>query len=193
MRNSALRRSNLSKEKLAVIEALSRYKQDDETVNIYVRENGEKEKELDTLWDNFRVNEKPGGEKRSAGVYLVTGFIAGAVITLILAAALVFGARVIDSAAAALQAPKAPKEIKLPKAPSARKTLNVSFIPSSTPAAPEVPTEIYTVAEGDTMGAIVVRYFGELNLEKQDLIVKTNNLTSPHALSIGQQLVIPLD
>jgi LysM repeat protein len=188
MRNSALRRSNLSKEKLAVIEALSRYKQDDEAVNIYVREN--KEKELDTLWDSFRVNQK-NEDRRSNSVYLATGFIAGAVVTLLLAAVLVFGARALDSAAAALQAPKAPKA---PKVKPDRKTININFIPSSTTTVAVVPeAKVYTVAEGDTMEAIVIRYYGSFSLEKQDLIVETNNLTNPNALSIGQKLAIPVE
>ena len=50
MKSSTIRRSNLSKEKMAVLEALSKYKQDayDNSPGVYVRPN--KEKELDVLW-----------------------------------------------------------------------------------------------------------------------------------------------
>ena len=45
MKSSTIRRSNLSKEKMAVLEALSKYRQDsyDNTPNVYVRPNKEKE------------------------------------------------------------------------------------------------------------------------------------------------------
>lgn len=58
MKSSTIRRSNLSKEKMAVLEALSKYKTDgsDITPNVYVRPN--REKELDLLWQNFKINQK---------------------------------------------------------------------------------------------------------------------------------------
>ena len=59
MKSSTLRRSNLSKEKMAVLEALSKYKQEsmyDNSPSVYVRPN--KEKELDLLWQNFKISQK---------------------------------------------------------------------------------------------------------------------------------------
>jgi len=98
MKSSTIRRSNLSKEKMAVLEALSKYNNlsgsnssvDDYAVNsepiedgspeVYVRPS--KEKELDLLWKDFRI---PKGE-RSPIVYLGLGFVAGVVTTLALSA-----------------------------------------------------------------------------------------------------------
>lgn len=82
MKSSTIRRSNLSKEKMAVLEALSKYKQEshDITPNVYVRPN--REKELDLLWQNFKVNQKLD---KSPSVYLATGFIGGVVTTAIVA------------------------------------------------------------------------------------------------------------
>jgi nucleoid-associated protein YgaU len=200
MKNSQVKKNNISKEKLAVIEALSRYKQDDETVNVYVRDHQEtasetgKEKELDMLWDNFHINNnKKTQDQRSPGVYFVTGFIAGAVATLILAAALTFGLRAVDYAVRVLQAPKAPKAQKIK---TGRRTVDVNFIPSSTPVAATVTpseTKSYTVVEGDTMEAIVIRNYGSFSLELQDKIVEVNKLANPNALSIGQKLLIPIE
>ena len=70
MKSSTIRRSNLSKEKMAVLEALSKYRQDsyDNTPNVYVRPN--KEKELDVLWQNFKLSQK---NEKSPSVYLATG------------------------------------------------------------------------------------------------------------------------
>ena len=98
MKSSTIRRSNLSKEKMAVLEALSKYNNlsgsnssvDDYAVNnepiedgspeVYVRPS--KEKELDLLWKDFKI---PKGE-RSPMVYLGLGFVAGVVTTLALSA-----------------------------------------------------------------------------------------------------------
>lgn len=92
--DSSVRRSNLSKEKLAVLEALSNYKSGDKSPEtteetsvaetsspeVYVRKN--KDKELDLLWKDFRL---PRGE-RSPMVYLGIGFISGIISTLLVSA-----------------------------------------------------------------------------------------------------------
>jgi len=96
MKSSTIRRSNLSKEKMAVLEALSKYNNANDSVSnsvsdyamnnepiedgspeVYVRPS--KEKELDLLWKDFRI---PKGE-RSPIVYLGMGFVAGIVATLL--------------------------------------------------------------------------------------------------------------
>ena len=94
MKSSTIRRSNLSKEKMAVLEALSKYKQDayDNSPNVYVRPN--KEKELDVLWQSFKVNQR---NDKSPSIYLATGFIAGAVVMLILTVLISFSANSINS------------------------------------------------------------------------------------------------
>lgn len=64
---------------MAVLEALSKYRHEayDNSVGVYVRPN--REKELDLLWQNFKVNQK---SEKSPNVYLTAGFIAGAVVML---------------------------------------------------------------------------------------------------------------
>ena len=91
MKSSTLRRSNLSKEKMAVLEALSKYKQEssyDNSPSVYVRPN--KEKELDLLWQNFKISQK---SEKSPSVYLATGFIAGAVSMLLLTTIISFSVK----------------------------------------------------------------------------------------------------
>ena len=44
-----------------------------------------------------------------------------------------------------------------------------------------------------TMEAILIRFYGSYSKEKEALVLKTNNLTNPDKLSIGQQLIIPMD
>ena len=94
--DSSIRRSNLSKEKMAVLEALSNYGNSDKAPEIieeesssetaspevYVRKNKDKDKELDLLWKDFRL---PKGE-RSPMVFLGMGFVAGVISTLLVSA-----------------------------------------------------------------------------------------------------------
>ena len=101
MKSSTIRRSNLSKEKMAVLEALSKFNDanninlnnsdinsepiEDGSPEVYVRQN--KEKELDLLWKDFKM---PKGE-RSPIVYLGIGFISGIIATLLVGAIIVRG------------------------------------------------------------------------------------------------------
>ncbi len=182
MKSSTIRRSNLSKEKMAVLEALSHYRHDayDNAPNVYLRPN--KEKELDLLWQNFKVNQKTD---KSPSVYLATGFIIGAVVMLILTVFISFSANGINSA----------KEHVALNAPVKKEKLSLNFIPSSQDKTEEqtASNEIYTVQSGDTMESILIRFYGSYSKEKESLVLKTNNLTNPNKLSIGQKLTIPME
>ena len=58
----------------------------------------------------------------------------------------------------------------------------------------QIPTfENYTVKSGDSMSSIVYRFYGKYSPEKVEKIRQANKLTNAHKLSIGQQLIIPLD
>ena len=179
MKSSTIRRSNLSKEKMAVLEALSKYRHEayNDSVGVYVRPN--REKELDLLWQNFKVNQKA---EKSPNVYLTAGFVAGAVVMLILTVLISFTVRGISSV----------RENTV--APVKKEKLTLSFIPSSQKADEEIAVnEVYTVQDGDTMEAILVRFYGSYSKEKEALVLKTNNMTNPNKLSIGQQLTIPME
>lgn len=181
MKSSTLRRSNLSKERIAVLEELAKNRKQpyDASPGVYVRAN--KEKELDVLWQNFRVSQK---EDKSPGIYLATGFIVGAITMLIVTTLLSFSVRNGDS-----QDLQAPKKSKAEKA-------RLSFIPSDkTTKTPETKgaTESYSVHSGDTMESIIIRFYGKFDLSKVEKIKQANNLKNPNSLQIGQNLIIPLD
>ena len=133
MKSSTIRRSNLSKEKMAVLEALSKYRYDayDSSPSVYVRPN--REKELDVLWQNFKINQK---SEKSPNIYLAAGFVAGAVVMLALTVLISLSVKGFS----ALSDRVAPAPIKKEK---------ISFMPSS------VDTisldEVYTVQNGDKM------------------------------------------
>lgn len=177
MKSSTVIRSNLSKEKIAVLEALSKYKHDtsDVTPNVYMRSN--KEKELDLLWQNFKVSQK---SEKSPAIYLGTGFIAG-----IVTASLMFGILGLSLHGTASQVP-APVE-------KAAKSETINLVPAAeTTAATVSGNEVYTVQSGDTMESILTRFYGGYTQERAWAVMNANNMKNPHKLSIGQKLNIPV-
>ena len=183
MKSSTLRRSNLSRERIAVLEELAKNKKQpyDASPGVYVRAN--KEKELDVLWQNFRVNQK---DEKSPGIYLATGFIAGAIAMLIMTTLLSFSVRSNDS-----------QDIQIPKKAKAERA-RLTFIPSdktSTETAETVKgsNEAYTVKSGDTMESIIIRFYGKFDLSKVEKIKQANKMKNPNNLQIGQSLTIPMD
>lgn len=184
MKSSTIRRSNLSKEKMAVLEALSKYRQDsyDNTPNVYVRPN--KEKELDVLWQNFKISQK---SEKSPSVYLATGFIAGAISMLILVGLVNISSHNISA--------KDENQIFNPgRAKVQSEKLNL--IPATTETTATETTgasEVYTVQNGDTLESILIRFYGGYSPEKAKAVMQANNMANPNKLSIGQKLTIPMN
>lgn len=198
MRSSSLSRSNLSNEKIAF---LSEMKEEIEH-NSFNAENNEpkaykrpnRQKELDMLWQNFKIGVK---DEKSPGVYLLTGFIAGALCMFIMNAVLSIGTvPVNDTNSAVLGQPKFEKTFsrksKLPQINS-----QITVVPTESAEIVEdissPATETYTVKSGDSMSSIALRFYGKYDPNKVEKIRQANNLTNAHKLSIGQELIIPLD
>lgn len=185
MKSSTLRRSNLSKERMVILEELSRNRKQpyDASPGVYVRSNANKDKELDVLWQNFKVSQK---EDKSPGIYLATGFIAGAVVMLIMTTLLSFS---VNGGYSTDSAPK--HKIKKEKA-------RLTFIPADKTAAVEDSAtvkgnESYTVKEGDTLAGIIVRFYGSYDVSKIEKIRVANGLANANNLKLGQTLIIPMD
>lgn len=203
MRNSSIYRSNLSDEKIAFLSELKNQneqsEQEDNTPKTYKRQG--KQKELDLLWQNFRFNAK---EEKSPGVYLLTGFIAGALCMFIMNALLSISSNMsIENSSSSLGQPKFEKKIsrksKLPQinTEDMGDIENIEVIPASAQPIetkePKPAVEHYTVKSGDSMSSIVLRFYGKYDSSKIEKIKEVNNLTSAHKLSIGQELIIPID
>lgn len=196
MRNSSIYRSNLSDEKIAFLSEIKSQKeamqQEDNAPKAYKRQG--KQKELDILWQNFKINTK---EEKSPGVYLLTGFVAGALCMFLMNAILSIGANLSNGTTeTSLGQPKFEKKISrkdvLPQIASS----SVEVIPASTSIAAEstIPAvETYTVKSGDSISTISTRFYGKYDVNKIEKIKQVNNLTNVNRLSIGQKLVIPLD
>lgn len=182
MKSSTLKRSNLTKERMLVLEELSKNKKQpyDSSPGVYVRSN--KDKELDVLWQNFRVSQK---EDKSPGIYLATGFIAGAIAMLIMTTLLSFSVRGGNNQ-------------DVPAVPKSKEKAKLTFIPAdktdkSNLAGTPKGSESYTVKNGDTLAGIIIRFYGSYDTSKIDKIKQANGMKNPNDLQIGQSLIIPMD
>ena len=87
MKSTTLRRASLSKEKIQVLQNIAKYRPQIQENNVIsdipaVNNEGVQQEELDVLWNTLRLKNK---QEKSPTVYLITGFILGAVTMLIIA------------------------------------------------------------------------------------------------------------
>jgi len=196
MENSTLYRSNLTKEKMAILEELQSEAQEQEN-NLSVYKRPLREKELDVLWKNFKVNQR---NEKTPGVYLTIGFILGAVCMFMMTAVLSFGTTAAERPSTTEIVVKRPQEkTDLFFIPKSKETKDVAKTTNSKKSkaveTSETPASYqnYTVVSGDTLERIIIRFYGKNDVSKIDKIVEANKLSSPNSLSIGQKLVIPMD
>lgn len=184
MKSSTLRRSNITREKVAMMEALSRYNRQHQDEDFYKSQN--KSKELDVLWQSFGV--KPQKNEKTPQVYFVTGVVIGVIITL-----------AVTTLVSLLISLSTPKDDMMP-APQKKAKVETngkfSFIPADSAASKPVAVaanEEYVVKEGDTLESIIIRFYGAFDMTKVEAIQTANQMANPNALSIGQKLIIPMN
>lgn len=202
MRNSSIYRANLSDEKLAFLadikeqkDAVNNRELQGEIHEPHAYKRPEKQKEIDLLWQTFKINPK---EEKSPGVYLLTGFIAGALCVFIMTSVLGISSKMTsEPSETSLGQPKFEKKIsRKSKIPQIATPVSVIDTNNQIEADLSVTTpkvENYTVKQGDSMSSIVYRFYGKYDLSKVEKIKNANNLSSEHKLSVGQNLIIPLD
>ena len=185
MKSTTLRRSNITREKVAMMEALSRYNRQHQDEDFYKAQN--KTRELDVLWQSFGV--KPNKNEKAPQVYFVTGLICGVIITLLITTVI---SLLINISTPKEDVIKPSKKQAVVEADS-----KFSFIPadsaSTKPVAPIATEEEYTVKAGDTLESIVIRFYGSFDMNKVNAIQSVNKMANPNALSIGQKLIIPMN
>ncbi len=185
MKSTTLRRSNITREKVAMMEALDRYNRAHQDEDFYRKQT--KSHELDALWQSFGVKQQRN--EKAPQVYFVAGFIAGVIITLLITT---FVSILIN-----LSTPKDDTIVVPAKTKITKDSGKFRFIPADATATktvePAVPVnESYTVKEGDTLESIVIRFYGSFDMSKVTAIQEANKMANPNALSIGQKLVIPM-
>lgn len=185
MKSTTLRRSNITREKVAMMEALNNYNARHQDETYYKSQN--KTKELDVLWQSFGI--KSQRYEKAPQVYFVTGLIIGVIITLVITTIL--------SLLISLSSPKE-RDIVPSKKVVTENSGKFSFIPAdnastTVPVVSNAIQEKYVVQKGDTLESIIIRFYGAFDLNKVDVIQKANKMSNPNALSIGQQLIIPMN
>lgn len=197
MKSSTLHRSNLTKERMELLREIKaqRHTSNDNSPGIYVRP--AKEKELDLLWQTFKVNHK---SEKSINAYMVVGFIGGALAMFLLTVLISFVAHSFSENSMNFQAKENTKVKQVEKKVIAEKNKqeNVNFLPPDniqTVAAAQATGAVqqYTIQSGDTLDKIAMRFYGKYDSQKIDRIAQANGITNPHKISIGQVLTIPMD
>ena len=182
MKGSTLRRSNLTREKIAMLDALAKYNRDYRTAENSVPT--DKQEELDVLWQNFKVASRA---EKSPIAFFTTGFFVGVVSTLILAilVSFVVGYSPLDD-----------MHLNLTK-PSTTENLKFTFIPADKQEPVVQPVEQqnkeYTVQPGDSLEGISIKFYGSFDEAKIKALEEVNNLANPNAIGIGQKLIIPMN
>ena len=183
MKSTTLRRSNITREKVAMMEALSQYNREHQNDDFYRTQT--KNRELDALWQTFGIKQQKNEKKPQ--VYFVTGLITGVVVTLLITT---FVSLLIN-----ISTPK--DDVVKPSKKVTAESGKFTFIPADTSSAKSVTTtlanETYEVQEGDTLESIVIRFYGSFDINKVAKIQEANKMANPNALSIGQKLVIPMN
>ena len=184
MKSTTLRRSNITREKVAMLEALNRYNRQHQNEDFYKTQNNIRE--LDMLWQTFGL--KQSKNEKAPQVYFVTGLVVGIIVTLLITT--------VISLLINISTPK-DDTVVMPKKSAVTTTGKFSFIPADSasvkPAKAKVSNEEYTVKEGDTLESIVIRFYGSFDMSKVNAIQEANKMANPNALSIGQKLVIPMN
>ena len=176
MKSTTLRRSNLSKEKMAVLEALKKYRSEeqDSAPCVYIRPEelkGNKQNELDLLWQNFKFHDFSSLTEKTPKLYIASGIAAGVLLVGIFSMTAFFAHNVSKST-----------------------TTNSSSIGFIAPSDEDLSTktEKYIVQSGDTIEKILIRFYGQYSKTSEYNVMQANNLTNPNKLSIGQELIIPM-
>ena len=185
MKSTTLRRSNITREKIAMLEALNKYHEMHKSDVYYDAQI--KTKELDALWENFGL--KNQRTEKTPQVYFITGLVCGVIITLIITTFISLLINVVS--------PKDEGIIPTKKSSTVTST-KFSFIPADNSIEKNkqktsVLNEEYVVREGDTLENIIIRFYGTFDLSKVALIQEANKMANPNALSIGQKLIIPMN
>ncbi len=178
MKSSTLRRSNLTREKMAMLSALSDY-------NVSKgRSNGnitDKQAELDLLWQNFKVSATPENSPKS---FFTFGFISGVVVAVIVMTLInfVFGSTSLG-------------DININPVKSSD-NVKFTFVPADKQQTPEETTvsqdKEYIVQSGDSLEDISMRFYGSFDESKLKAIQEKNNLPDLNSIKIGQKLIIPM-
>jgi len=177
MRSSSLHRSNLTKERLTVLEELLSDKQKncDSTAEQYNKQN--KDREIDILWQGLKSHK----DERSPGVYLSIGFATGAICMFLMTSVLSFGQKTENTTDLSLWKKS---NIAVKQTP-----VNISLTGANT--ASDAKTTKYVIKSGDTLEKIAIKVYGATTPQRVQDIQSVNNIKNPNSIQIGQEIIVP--
>lgn len=177
MNSSLQQKTNVSREKLAVLEELLSTKQREYEATALEYNKQNKDREIDILWQELKTQR----EERSPGVYLSIGFVAGALAMFLMTSIINFGVQSENTADFNLW-----KKSSI----SSKQAAAINVAPASTDEILNNMT--YTIKSGDTLETIAVKYYGVASQANVAKIQRANNITNPHNIQIGQTITVPL-
>lgn len=185
MKGSTLRRSNITREKIAMLESLSKYNSKYNDAKVPVN----KQEELDVLWQNFKIASRT---EKSPIAFFTSGVLVGVVSTLVVAIliSLVVGYSPLSDFNLNISNPF--------NSTAKVETAKFTFVPADSKVDTQATTELpqskeYTVQAGDSLESIAIRFYGGFDEAKIKAIEETNKLANPNAIGIGQKLIIPMN
>ncbi len=179
MKSSTLRRSNITREKIAMLSALSDYNASKGRSNVNITD---KQAELDLLWQNFKVAATPENSPKS---YYVFGFISGVIVAVIAMTLFnfVFGSMTLS-------------DMNVRSSNKPMENVKFTFVPADKQPVQEVEPvsqdKEYVVQSGDSLEDISMRFYGSFDNAKLKSIQEKNNLPDLNSIKIGQKLIIPM-
>ena len=180
MKSSTLRRSNITREKMAMLSALSDYNLANGRSNAHITD---KQAELDMLWQNFKIS---ATSEKSPKTYFSVGFFTGIIASLIVATIASFIIGYSPLSDVNFHTPKQTKEnVKFTFVPADKQVQQEEVVASL--------DKEYTVQAGDSIEDISIRFYGRYDESKIKQIQEKNNLKNINSIYIGQKLIIPME
>lgn len=154
------------------------------TPSVYVRQN--QENEIDVLWSNLKDSHK---QQTPPLVYVGIGFFAGILLSFVVTTILFWDTN-----------NKATEQIDLKPLTN---TVSTKTQKSSNVSQPlnnvrgNLKTQYkdivdYTIKPGDSLGGIAKKFYHSSTPEYVNLIQEANNLKTPHGITAGKKLIIPV-
>ena len=165
----------------------------EKTPGVYVRaDDNELPHELDMLWSNTRPYHR---EERSPLISFVVGLLLGVVLTSAVFMLFIMRPQ-IKMNENVMTAPmtddvNSQRSGTQPAATSSVGAVNSSSTSTSQAGGAPANATSYTVVNGDTLGRIAEKVYGNADPKLVDKIQRANNMSSPDKLQLNQKLIIP--
>ena len=180
MKSSLRQKTNISREKLAVLEELLSEKQREYEAIASEYNEKNKSREIDMLWDELHSQKS----ERSPGIYLSVGFVVGAMAMFLMTSIINFGVKSDNTS-----------DFDLWKKSSitTNKKTNINIAPTTdTTPVFNGKTMSYIIQDGDTLETIALKYYGAASPANIMKIQNFNNIKNPNSIQIGQKIIEPL-